>query len=104
MKHYVSLYVKCLKMKIHVRNNYGKLFSIKKFIFFFLSLSSEVMMKQFFDFYDYYVDVCTENTNKDGQQMMVNTRMMKKVYLSHLFRIHLVIVVVYLNMELFYNV
>lgn len=33
---------------------------------------SEVMIKQFFDFYDYYVDVCTENTNKDGQQMMVN--------------------------------
>ncbi|CAF0745650.1 unnamed protein product [Rotaria sordida] len=30
----------------------------------------EVMIKQFFDFYDYYVEVCTENSNKDGQQMM----------------------------------
>jgi hypothetical protein len=33
--------------------------------------SREVMIKQFFDFYDYYVEVCTENSNKDGQQMMV---------------------------------
>lgn len=30
----------------------------------------EVMIKQFFDFYDYYLEVCAENTNKDGQQMM----------------------------------
>jgi len=30
----------------------------------------EVMIKQFFDFYDYYVDVCTDNSNKDGQQMI----------------------------------
>ena len=32
------------------------------------------MIKQFFDFYDYYADVCAENTNKDGQQMTVNDR------------------------------
>jgi len=30
----------------------------------------EVMIKQFFDFYDYYAEVCTDNSNKDGQQMM----------------------------------
>jgi len=29
----------------------------------------EVMIKQFSDFYDYYVEICTENLNKDGQQM-----------------------------------
>lgn len=29
----------------------------------------EVMIKQFFDFYDYYVEVCAENQNKEGQQM-----------------------------------
>lgn len=29
----------------------------------------EVMIKQFFDFYEYYVDVCTDNSNKDGQHM-----------------------------------
>lgn len=29
----------------------------------------EVMIKQFFEFYDYYVEVCTENSNRDGQQM-----------------------------------
>jgi len=29
----------------------------------------EVMIKQFFDFYDYYADVCTDNANKDGRQM-----------------------------------
>ncbi|CAF4967746.1 unnamed protein product, partial [Rotaria socialis] len=29
----------------------------------------EVMIKQFFDFYDYYIEVCTENSNKDGQPM-----------------------------------
>ncbi|CAF0922475.1 unnamed protein product [Adineta ricciae] len=29
----------------------------------------EVMIKQFFDFYEYYVEVCTENCNKDGQKM-----------------------------------
>jgi hypothetical protein len=28
-------------------------------------------MKQFFEFYDYYNDVCTENMSKDGQPMMV---------------------------------
>ncbi len=39
--------------------------------FFFIFICREVMIKQFFDFYDYYVDVCTDNTNKDGQQMTV---------------------------------
>ncbi len=32
---------------------------------------SEVICKQFFDFYDYYVEVCTENTSKDGTPMVV---------------------------------
>jgi hypothetical protein len=36
------------------------------------------MIKQFFDFYDYYIDVCTENSNKDGQQMMVNNKIIEK--------------------------
>lgn len=30
----------------------------------------EVMVRQFSDFYDYYVEVCTENQSKDGQQMV----------------------------------
>ncbi|CAF0970037.1 unnamed protein product [Adineta steineri] len=29
----------------------------------------DVICKQFFDFYDYYVEVCTENMSKDGQPM-----------------------------------
>ncbi|CAF0882573.1 unnamed protein product [Adineta steineri] len=29
----------------------------------------EVMIKQFFDFYDYYTEVCIENSSKDGQKM-----------------------------------
>ncbi len=41
---------------------------------------SEVMIKQFFDFYDYYVDVCTDNSNKDGQQMIVNNRIPQKAF------------------------
>jgi hypothetical protein len=39
----------------------------KKFDFIF----SEVMSKQFFDFYDYYKEVCTANIHKDGQSMEV---------------------------------
>jgi hypothetical protein len=38
------------------------------------------MIKQFFDFYDYYVDVCTDNSNKDGQQMIVNNRIPQKAF------------------------
>ncbi|CAF1157152.1 unnamed protein product, partial [Didymodactylos carnosus] len=30
----------------------------------------EVMIKQFFDFYDVYVETCTENLNKEGTQMV----------------------------------
>ncbi len=30
-----------------------------------------MICKQFFDFYDYYVDVCTENSSKDGTPMTV---------------------------------
>ena len=38
----------------------------------------EVMIRQFFVFYEYYVEVCTENMNKDGQQMIVRTKLNKK--------------------------
>ncbi len=65
-------------MKIHVRNNYGKFwFHIENWS---ILIFSEVMIKQFFDFYDYYVDVCTDNSNKDGQQMIVNNRIPQKAF------------------------
>lgn len=62
-------------MKIPVRNNYGSSFPSIPRSSQPLVYSSEVMIKQFFDFYDYYIDVCTDNSSKDGQQMMVNARL-----------------------------
>jgi hypothetical protein len=29
------------------------------------------MIKQFFVFYDHYIEVCTENVSKDGRDMVV---------------------------------
>ena len=59
--------------------------------FFYSILFSEVICKQFFGFYDYYVEVCTENVSKDGTPMMVG-RSIEKVRRSFYenFRIHLV--------------
>jgi hypothetical protein len=63
------------------------------------------MIKQFFDFYDYYVEVCTENSNKDGQQMMVKDReLFSNNKMLFFVRIHLAIVGANLNMDQYYNV
>ena len=45
----------------------------------------EVMIKQFSDFYDYYVEICTENLNKDGQQMTVKSNRLRNVLFNQNF-------------------
>jgi len=46
---------------------------------------SEVLTKQFFQFYDYYVEICTENITKDGKPMAVGRDWLMKFGLNYWF-------------------